>query len=92
MNAQAHLSNRAEVLALLGEAKSTTDSYEKLQFLGQVHDLVFKEPALLAEILPMILEMHTDQAPSTRKWVISVIEEIGFRHAECRWSFDTSVE
>eukprot|EP00249_Psilotum_nudum_P015913 c25576_g3_i1 orf=2-739(-) len=74
---------REQALTLLNEAKLQTDIPAKTDMLKQLKEIVlYRDPSLLQEFVPHLLEFHTDRASPIRKCLAELIEEIGMRHLE----------
>lgn len=71
--------NAKEASQLLSEAKLTEDSSDRQYLLSQVFEKIFykeKTPNLLRDFFYPLLEYENDKAPTIRKYIITVLEEI----------------
>ncbi|KAL5740398.1 hypothetical protein ACOSQ2_029578 [Xanthoceras sorbifolium] len=78
-------SNSREKLAgLVNSARAAIDMSPKLEYLRRLkQNLVEEENAVLvSEILPRILDLHTDPFAPVRKFVTEIIWEIGLKHLQ----------
>lgn len=66
-----------QIIALLNDAKLSTDKELIQSNLQQAFELVYnKEKALLDEYYPVLLEFQTDKHSGVRKWLIGMIETV----------------
>eukprot|EP01114_Cavostelium_apophysatum_P016347 TRINITY_DN4626_c0_g1_i1.p1 TRINITY_DN4626_c0_g1~~TRINITY_DN4626_c0_g1_i1.p1 ORF type:complete len:1070 (+),score=251.71 TRINITY_DN4626_c0_g1_i1:69-3278(+) len=68
-----------EIILLLNEAKLSGDPSEKQQYLNNVFERVYKKERwsdLASELYPTLLEFETDRAPTIRKFVAELIEDV----------------
>ncbi|KAK9290954.1 hypothetical protein L1049_009134 [Liquidambar formosana] len=76
-------SPREKVASLLNSAKLAMDIPSKLEPLRQLkEDLWLDDPVLLAEFLPLLLDLQSDRFSPVRKFITQMIGEIGSKNVE----------
>ncbi|XP_031475162.1 uncharacterized protein LOC116247253 isoform X1 [Nymphaea colorata] len=72
---------RNKALNLLNAVKFPPDLPSKLENLGRLGEvIVSRDPSLLREFLPHVVEFQSDKASPVRKFIAEIIGEIGFKH------------
>ncbi|XP_024535629.1 symplekin isoform X2 [Selaginella moellendorffii] len=74
---------RERAVALLHDAQLHPDAAAKLDSLRELRELALhREPRLLPELLPVLLELRNDRASAIRNFLVEIIEEVGLRQVE----------
>ncbi|KAJ4971323.1 hypothetical protein NE237_004422 [Protea cynaroides] len=77
------VSSREKAASLLHSAKFAMDKPSKLQHLQQLNDLLLqRDPSLLTEFLPHLLEFQNDRFSPVRKFLAEMIGQLGMEHIE----------
>ncbi|KAK1562008.1 hypothetical protein Q3G72_004851 [Acer saccharum] len=76
--------SREKLASLVNSARAAMDMHLKLEYLRRLKlDLVEEENAVLvSEILPRILDLHSNPFAPVRKFVTEIIGEIGLKHLQ----------
>ncbi|KAF5193841.1 Symplekin [Thalictrum thalictroides] len=75
--------SREEAASLLHSIKFSTDTPSKLEYLHQLKDILLqRNPSLLTEFVPLIIELQNDQSSPVRKTLAEMIGEIGVAHPD----------
>ncbi|KAK6943128.1 Symplekin/Pta1, N-terminal [Dillenia turbinata] len=76
--------SRERVASHINVVKLASDIPSKLQHLRQLKDdLSFEnDSVLLSDLLPLLLDLHTDRFSPVRKFVTEILGEIGLKHME----------
>lgn len=79
--AQGHL--RDEAVRLLNTYKYNVDTASKMEPLRQLKEiLLHREPSLLPEFVPYLLELQGERSSPIRKFLAEMIEELGLKYLE----------
>lgn len=74
---------REEAVRLLNTYKYNVDTASKMDPLRQLKEiLLHREPSLLQEFVPYLLELQGERSSPIRKFLAEMIEELGLKHLE----------
>lgn len=72
---------RADIL--LNSIKSSSDALSKIEQLRQLKDVILvRDPSLLPEFVPQIVDLQDDKSSPVRKFIAELIGEIGMKNVE----------
>ncbi|CAM6090118.1 unnamed protein product [Calypogeia fissa] len=74
---------KERALALMSQAKLQSDSSVKTETLKQLMEILLnKEPALIHEFVPRLMELQTDPSSPVLKYLAEIIEAVGLKSWE----------
>eukprot|EP01018_Ginkgo_biloba_P004266 Gb_23976 [translate_table: standard] len=74
---------RDEAVALLNSYKYNVDMAAKMEPLRRLKEiLVHRDPSLLMEFVPYLMELQSERSSPIRKYLAQMIEEIGLKYLE----------
>eukprot|EP00250_Pteridium_aquilinum_P033702 c611_g1_i1 orf=440-4438(-) len=74
---------REEAVSYLNDAKMLGDTSAKTNMLKRLKEiLLHRDPSLLEEFVPHLMELQTERSSPIRNYLVQMIQEIGLRHSE----------